>query len=124
MGHCSQGPVGDDTSDSLHTVGVRLDDQVFSSGGIVELDVWHGQKLGHDSRSEEGCVLDNDVAAFVLKGHTELLEELVGWLADDHGREELTSQPSTATWGNSSLEDGDVQVWAVLGQMVGTAQTC
>lgn len=44
-----------------------------------------------------------------IAAHLHGIKDGVGGLAHDHGREQLAAQPGTATWGNTSLNDGNLQ---------------
>lgn len=71
-------------------------------------------------------MLDNDVVAVVailLVSDTDLAEEGISRLAHDHGREELTTEPSTTTRADTGLDDGNLQVRASLGQAVCSRET-
>lgn len=61
-----ESPVGDKTSDTLNSLRIFLDDQVFGASGIKELDVRHGEHFAENSRREEGGVLhDNKISLIV-----------------------------------------------------------
>ncbi|KAJ3478004.1 hypothetical protein NLG97_g8692 [Lecanicillium saksenae] len=81
-----------------------------------------GRDLGHDGRGEEGGVFDDDVVALVLVGDANLAEEGVGGLAHDHGGEELAAEPGAAAGADRGLDDGDLEVRALLAQDVGGGQ--
>ena len=71
-------------------------------------------------------MLDSDVVgvlASILIRHTDLPQEGIGRLAHDHGREELTTEPSTTTRGDVGLDDSNLQVRTGLCQAVGSRQT-
>lgn len=86
-----QCPIGDHADDADTSIGGWASDQVFHACGIEELDVWHGQDLAHQGAHEQGGVLDDDIVAFILEGHADVVQEFFCRLAEDHGREELTT---------------------------------
>lgn len=99
--HCDQSPVCDYTGDAdiLNAVCAGTGDQVLDAGGVEEFDVGEGEDFGEESGCEQGGVLDDDVvgvAGVFFVGDAEVVEEDVCGLAHDHGREELTTEPSTA----------------------------
>lgn len=53
----------------------------------------HLENLGENRAREERGVLDDDIVAFVFERDSDLLEEVVGGLADHHGRHELSADP-------------------------------
>lgn len=100
MVESDESPVHDNTSQA-DLVAVRTSDQVFNAGGVEELDVREGQDLGEKGGGEQGGVLNNHevgVVGFILEGNAELGEECIGGTAEDHGGEELATQPGTTTW--------------------------
>lgn len=119
--HRHQRPVGDDTSDA-HTLLRRAGDEVLDAGGVEHLNVGQRQHLGHDGRSEEGGVLDDNVVALILVRDANLAEEGIGRLAHNHGREQLAAQPGAAAGGDGRLDDGNLEVRALLAQDVGGRQ--
>lgn len=113
-----QSPVGDHTSDT--TV---LDNQVFSSQGVEQLDIGAHEQLAEDGRGEQGGVLNHDVVLVaVVKWDTDFGQEVLAGLADNHGREELAAQPGTTTGRDALLNDSDLDV-GVLGKLPGAAET-
>jgi hypothetical protein len=114
----NQSPVGNHTGNT--TV---LDDQILSSQGIEQRDVGTHEELGEDGGSEKGGVFDDDIVfVAVIEWNADLGQEVVAGLADNHGREELTTQPGTTAGGDTLLDDCDLDVW-VLAQFPCAAQT-
>lgn len=74
-------------------------------------------------KTETYGVLHNHKVALVFERNAEVIEEGIGGLAHNHGAEELASEPSTASWSNASLDDGNLEVRALLAENVGSAQT-
>jgi hypothetical protein len=68
-------------------------------------------------------MLDNDKISLVLKRDTDLLQEMMGRLSDDHGRHELTSEPSASSGSDACFDDGDDQVGSSFGERVGAGET-
>lgn len=68
-------------------------------------------------------MLDNHIVTLVLVGNTNLTEESISGLAHDHGGEELSAEPSTATRRHRSLDDGDLEIGSLLAQDVSGTQT-
>lgn len=84
------------------------------------------EDLAKHGAGEESSVLDSDVVgviAGVLIRHANLPQKGIGRLTHDHGREELATEPSTATRGDVGLDDSNLQVRTGLGQAVGGRQT-
>ena len=52
----------------------------------------------------------------------EVIKEEVGGLADDHGGEELTTNPGATTGGNRGLNEGNLDL-GVLGELVSSRET-
>lgn len=124
--HADESPVGDHTGDVQLTSAVLAGDEVLDSSSVEELDVRELQDLGEHGAGEESGVLDDDevgVWAIVLVRDTDLTQEGIGGLPHDHGAEELTSEPSASTWSDTSLDNGDLEVWTGLGEAVGGRET-
>lgn len=124
--HADESPVGDNTSNADATLAIRASNQVLNRGSVEQLDVGELKNLAEKGAGEEGSVLDDDevgVVTVILIWNTNFAQESIGWLPHDHSGEELTTEPSTTTWGNTSLNDGDLEVWTSLGQGVGGAET-
>lgn len=124
--HRDQSPVGDYTSNGKTILVIVTGDQVLNASSIEELDIGEAQDLAEEGAGEERGVLDNDIAGMtwiLLVGNTNFAEESIGRLPHDHGREELSAKPSTATGGDTSLDDSDLQVRTLLGQAVSGAET-
>ena len=68
-------------------------------------------------------MLDNNKVTLVVERDAEIIEKGISGLAHDHGTKELASEPSTASWSNTRLDDGDLEVRALLSKDVGSAQT-
>jgi hypothetical protein len=91
-----------------------------------QLDIRELQDLAQHSASEEGSMLDRNIAgvlASVLVRHADLPQEGIGRLAHDHSREELTTEPSATTRGDIGLDDGNLQIGTGLCQAVGGRKT-
>lgn len=91
-----------------------------------QLNVVELEDLAEHGAGKESRVLDSDVVgvlASVLIRHTNLPQEGIGRLAHDHGREELTTEPSTSARGDVGLHDSNLQVGTSLCQAVGSRQT-
>ena len=113
-----QGPVGDHTGNA--TV---LDDQILSGEGVEELDVRTHEQLAQDGGGEQGGVLDNDVVLVaVVEWDTDLGQEVLTGLANNHGREELTAQPGATSGRDALLNDCNLDV-GVLAEFPRAAQT-
>ena len=69
----------------------------------------HLEDLRQQGRGEEGGMLDNNIVSLVLVRDLELVQEVVGRLADDHGREELAAQPGATTGGNILLNNSNLR---------------
>lgn len=124
--HADEGPVGHNSRNLDLAIGLLAGDEILNSRGVKELDVGELQDLGQDGAGEERSVLDDDevgVWTFVVVGDSELAEEGIRWLAHDHGGEELAAEPSTATWGDTGLDDGDLEIWTSLGEAVSGGKT-
>jgi hypothetical protein len=83
-----------------------------------ELNVRELKDLAQHGAGEEGSMLDGNIArvlASILIRHPDFPQESVGRLTHDHGGEELTAEPSTATRGDIGLDDGNLQVRTGLG---------
>jgi hypothetical protein len=119
--HADKSPVGDDTGDTNALVRAA-GDEVLNAGRVEQLDVGKLENLGQDGRGEQRSVLDNDVVALVLVRDTNVTEEDISRLAHNHSREELSSQPGTATGRHRGLDDGDLEVGTLLAEDVGSAQ--
>lgn len=95
-------PVGHDTCDA-DTLCVtcnrgRAGDQVLDASSVEELDVWEGEDLGEQGGGEECRVLDHDhigVGGLFLVWNAKVIEEAVRRLAEDHGGEQLATEPCT-----------------------------
>lgn len=61
--------------------------------------------------------------ALIFVWDAEVVQESVGGLAHDHGAEELATEPGTTTWGDTCLDDGNLEVRALLSELVGSAQS-
>jgi hypothetical protein len=68
-------------------------------------------------------MLDDDEVALVLVGNADLVEEKFGWLAHDHGAEELTSEPGSTTRGDAGLDNGYLEVGTLGGERKGSRET-
>lgn len=68
-------------------------------------------------------MLHDDEVALVVVGDAEVVEECLGGLAHDHGAEELAAEPGAAAWSHAGLDDGDLEVGTLLGELVGGAQS-
>lgn len=55
-------------------------------------------------------MLDDNKVSFILKWNTEISQECISWLSHNHGAEELTSEPSSASWRDGSFDDGDLEI--------------
>ncbi|GAO45759.1 hypothetical protein G7K_0011-t1 [Saitoella complicata NRRL Y-17804] len=117
-----EGPVGD-TSGNTETLLGTAGDQVLNSGSVEQLDVGELQDLGQEGRGQQGSVLDDNVVTLVLVRNANGVEELVGGLTADHGREQLTTQPGTATGSDTCLNDSDLQVRATRSESEGSGET-
>jgi hypothetical protein len=134
-----ESPVCDHTGDSLLPLEVRPYYEIFNGRSVHHNDVRHGEDLGKDGRGEQRRVLDDDKSALVLERYTDLLQETVCRLTDNHGRHELATKPvrigdrnvrgwkcsaalqhiPCATSGSDiGLEDGYFEVWASLRKVV------
>lgn len=103
----NKSPVGDDTGnlEARGLRGARTGDQVLDTGCVEELDVGEREHLGEQGRGEEGGMLDDDevwVAGILLIRDTQVIEEAVGRLSEDHGREELATKPGTTSFSSVS----------------------
>ena len=67
-------------------------------------------------------MLHNDKVTLVFVWYAEVVQEGVGGLAHHHGAEELASEPGTASGRDAGLDDGDLQIGTLLGELVGGAQ--
>ncbi|MFS7946621.1 hypothetical protein Hanom_Chr06g00538541 [Helianthus anomalus] len=105
MVHRHQSPVGYNTTNSPF-----LDDQILRSNRIEELHVWPRQKLAHDGRCEQSSVFDDHVVFLLVVLDLKLIKEVVCGFADNHGGEELSSQPCSATRAHRLLNDGYLPV--------------
>lgn len=135
-------PVGDYASDAngmrISLCGGGARDQILDCSSIEELDV--GER--EDAREQGGCeerlrnvsttnetrdsatysMLHNDKVTLVLVGNTNVVEESLGRLAHDHGAEELTTEPGTASRGDASLDNCNLQVGTLLAKHIRSAQ--
>src|SRR5690348_2912830 len=109
-----QGPIGDHTDNPDATIEGWTSDQILDTSGVEQLDIRHRQNLAHQSRHEQGSMFNDDIIALVLIRHANVVQEGIRWLAQNHGREELTAQPATATRAHGSLNDGDLKIWSRL----------
>jgi len=126
MVHGDEGPVGDNTSDLDGTIGVLAGDQVLNGGGVEQLHIGELENLAEHGAGEESSMLNSDVAgvlASVLVRHTDLSQESISRLTHDHGREELATEPSTATRGDIGLDDSNLQIRTCLCQAIGGRET-
>ena len=67
-------------------------------------------------------MLHNYEVALVVVGNAQIVEERIGRLAHDHGAEELASKPGPAAGSNASLNNRDLEIGALLGEHVCSAQ--
>lgn len=67
-------------------------------------------------------MLHHHIRSLGLVRHADLIEELVGRLAHDHGGKELSTEPGAPARGHARLNDGDLELGPRLGQAVGAAQ--
>jgi hypothetical protein len=58
-------------------------------------------------------MLHGNPVAVVLIRNTNLVEEQLGWLAHDHGAEELAAKPSTSARSDTGFNDGNLEVGAL-----------
>ena len=54
-------------------------------------------------------MLDDNIVALILIGDIELVQKVVGRLADHHGTEELASQPCTTSRRHTLLNEGNLR---------------
>ena len=125
--HRHKSPVGDHAGNA-NCIGVvggrcRARDEVLDSRGVEQLDVGELQDLGQQSRRKEGGVLDDNKVALVLVWHTNLIQEELSRLTHDHGAEELTTEPGTATGSHARLNDGNLEIGALGRQREGGRET-
>ena len=68
-------------------------------------------------------MFDDDVVSLIFVSHTQAIEELVGRLSENHGREELTAEPATTAWGDGGFDDGDLEIGTGAGEDVSGGET-
>lgn len=66
--------------------------------------------------------LDDDEMAFIFIWHPDVVEKGVSRFAQDHGREELATQPASSARRHRSLNDGDLEIWSRLSEGIGRRQ--
>jgi len=45
------------------------------------------------------------------------------YLAHDHGTEQLSAQPGSTSWSNSSFNNGDLEIWAFSTEHIGSGES-
>lgn len=83
MSHTNQSPVGNHTIHASHTCFITLNNQVFGTGGIKELDVGKRKKLTENGRSEEGCMFHNHVCPFIIVRDLQFIKDVMCRLANN-----------------------------------------
>lgn len=73
-------------------------------------------------RKTYGMLHDNKVS-LVFEWNTEISQECISRLTHNHCAEELTSKPSSATWGDRSFNDSNLEIGTRLPEHVGRAET-
>ncbi|KAL2649291.1 hypothetical protein R1flu_017419 [Riccia fluitans] len=94
-----------------------------SAATALNINVGPGEQLAHDGRCEQSSMLDNHVVIHLVVGELQLVQESVGWLSDDYGGEELSSEPCASSRTDGLLDNRDFHV-RVLTKFVGTAESC
>ena len=68
-------------------------------------------------------MLHNNEVSLILKWDTEINQECISRLAHNHSAEELATEPSSTTWRDGSLNDGNLEIRTSFTEHVGSAQT-
>src|SRR4051812_2954491 len=68
-------------------------------------------------------VLDNNEISLILEWDTKIGQECISRLAHDHGREKLSTEPSTTAWRDGCFNDGNLQVGTSFAEHVCSTET-
>jgi len=79
-------------------------------GALSRGDTQYLKNLRQDGCCEEGGVLDHNIVAFILVGDIQFIQKVVSRLPNHHGTEQLTSQPCTAPWCYTLLNEGYLRI--------------
>mmetsp|Transcript_10093 Transcript_10093/g.19354 ORF Transcript_10093/g.19354 Transcript_10093/m.19354 type:complete len:204 (+) Transcript_10093:690-1301(+) len=113
-----KGPVRHGTSNASF-----FEDKIFRSRCVEELDVVGLQHLGQHRGGEQSGMLDDHVVIRLLRvWNTDLVQELVGWLAHNHSAHELASKPCSTPRSNILFDDRNLD-FRVLRKLVGARET-
>mmetsp|Transcript_9002 Transcript_9002/g.20454 ORF Transcript_9002/g.20454 Transcript_9002/m.20454 type:complete len:302 (-) Transcript_9002:336-1241(-) len=104
------GPVCHHASNTRLSAFLLADDEIFD-GCCVEQFHAIAERLGDERARHHGSVRNDDVVALIFVLHSNLVEEVVSWLAHDHSAHELTTEPRTASGRDVLLDHGNLEVW-------------
>lgn len=120
--HGDQCPVRHDARQTDPAVIVDTSDEILDGRGIEQLDIRKLEDFGQEGGGEQGRVLHDHEArmlTIIFVRDAKFSKESVGGLSHDHRTEELAPQPGASAWCNTSLDDGNFQVWTGFGENEG-----